>query len=83
MAVPGIVHSQILEETVVRVTGLDIYASLDEYGWLIFPNAVVLPLQPVRRTDTNVMVVTDTEIGWTATPCHSRVMVRTAALSRV
>jgi hypothetical protein len=75
--------SDAFEETVARVTGMDLYASLDEYGWLILPEAVVLPVQPVRRTDTNVMVVTNTEIGWAATPVQSRVMVRTAGFSRV
>ncbi len=75
--------SDACEETVACVTGMDLSASLDEYGWLILPDAVVLPVQPARRTDTHVMVVTDTEIGWTATPVQSRVMVRTAGLSRV
>lgn len=74
--------SDALEETVARITGMDIYASLGEHGWLIFPEAVVFPLQPVRRTDANAMVVTATEIWWSATPSQSRVIVRTAGLSR-
>jgi hypothetical protein len=61
---------------------MDIYASLDAQGWLILPEAVVLPLHPIRRTDATVMVVTNTEIGWTATPVQSRVIVSTAGLSR-
>jgi hypothetical protein len=74
--------SDALEEMVARVTGMDLYASLDEYGWLILPETFVLPCQPIRRTDTTVMVVTATELWWSATPVQSRVIVRTATLSR-
>ena len=75
--------SDALEEVVERLTGSDIYTVLDEHGWLILPETVVLPTQWVRHTDANTMVVTETEIWWTATPSHSRVMVKTASLSRV
>ena len=73
--------SDALEELITGVTGIDLYASLDDHGWIILPETLVLPCQPIHRTDATEMVVTTKAIWWSATPVQSRVIVRTAALS--
>ena len=75
--------SDALDEMLERLTGTDVYAALDCREFVILPDDVIVPEKYVRRTDANTMMVTDTEISWKATPSHSRVIVRTARLSRV
>jgi hypothetical protein len=74
--------SDALDEMVERLTGTDVYSALDSREFVTLPDDVVLSEKHDRRTDANVMVVTDTEISWKATPAHSRVIVSTARLNR-
>lgn len=71
-----------LDEMVERLTGTDVFAALDIRECVILPEDFAVPEEHVQRTDTNVMVVTDTELYWQAIPPHASLVVSTSRLGR-